>query len=423
MEEEVDQSGSSSVRASESSSSDNGSSTASREREFSDMGEESLDEWVNNYLRNRAFNMEDRLDFEAIEKPSSPVHSDLKCCVVKEEEPKEENVLEMMEGLPEELKVEVLRSMEQEELFRLDLPQRLLRLALKVPKNKEMSSWLGKQLVGQDQGLIFVPEGNQLFISNFEDMDSTWIDLDNEDEFINGTAQTPLQVSDLAPALPPGVYKVRLLSQGVDLVKVGSPFLSSQCGPQACYHDLPDTHWPCSTLSRGWRLEKEDRSDLAIYGWLVAGVKNSWRLPRDNGDLKGPALVICIRPEFWTQPWLDKPARVYSRDSVGGRLELKVLLDLEGEVVAYVIQGTHFWAFDPLEVGEREEGEREGTPCSEVTGNEFCVIRYGAQGNEEDLGFIITGNKSKYVTPDKEDTKLFSNSTDTENFPDKEHYL
>merc|ERR1719470_221442 len=147
-----------------------------------------------------------------------------------------QDVLDHISKLPEELKLEILRKLSFDQLLDFNLPFDLLRLVLPIPPNVKFESWLAKLLIEKNKGYIFIPAGNSMFISNHDD-------LDCEDPF------RPFEVSNISPGLEPGIYKLRILQGGFDLVKDGHNFISSQCGPLACYHEELEKNWAGSFIS------------------------------------------------------------------------------------------------------------------------------------------------------------------------------
>eukprot|EP00092_Neocalanus_flemingeri_P020729 GFUD01022464.1.p1 GENE.GFUD01022464.1~~GFUD01022464.1.p1 ORF type:complete len:398 (+),score=79.04 GFUD01022464.1:11-1204(+) len=320
---------------------------------------------------------------------NKPVHQELKC-THESTSNDVTDLLSKVSQLPPELHLAILHHFDLETVLRLDLPYNLLHKVLQLPRGEKLGSWLGRQLLEQDLGIIDVPGENTMFLANYH----------KEDEDGDGHS---LKVSDLLPGLTPGAYKVRILQNGFDLVRVGCDFLSTQCGPVKCFHTAKTEHWASSFMCRGFSLQTETRTDLAPGIWEP---KHSCHLPLGQGqgdrlrgsvdELKAPVFVISLQEEWWTRQWSHRRGRNYSVDSVAQGQEvndgaseeellgLGVVTNMQGEVVAYTISGGPvFAAYNPAEEPHSDEGWYN-----------FSVSRYQYTGQIEQAGLIITGSQN-----------------------------
>eukprot|EP00092_Neocalanus_flemingeri_P025955 GFUD01028130.1.p1 GENE.GFUD01028130.1~~GFUD01028130.1.p1 ORF type:complete len:451 (-),score=98.48 GFUD01028130.1:379-1650(-) len=311
-------------------------------------------------------------------------------------------LLSNVSQLPPELHLSILRHFDLEAVLRLELPYNLLCQVLRLPRGEKIGSWLGRQLLEQDLGIIFVPGESRMLLANYEDGDE---DEDEDEDRDDGNS---LKVSDISPGLAPGAYKVRILQNGFDLVRVGCDFLSTQCGPVTCFHTAKTEHWASSFMCRGFSLQTETRTDLAPGNWepehswdLPLGQSQGDRLRGSVDDLKAPVFVISLQEEWWTRQWSHRRGRNYSVDSVAQGQEvndgaseeellgLGVVTNMQGEVVAYTISGGPvFAAYDPAEEPHSDEGWYN-----------FSVSRYQYTGQIEQAGLIITGSQNDYGMP------------------------
>merc|ERR1712055_746743 len=104
-----------------------------------------------------------------------------------------------------------------------------------------------------------------------------------------------IRMSPICPeGLLPGTYKLRILKDGFDLVRMGGEFLSSQCGPAACFHSEEEEAWSASFISRGFGIRTEVRDDLAPGSW---DPETSWKLSLEEGcgdRLTSPVFLISL---------------------------------------------------------------------------------------------------------------------------------
>eukprot|EP00092_Neocalanus_flemingeri_P020728 GFUD01022463.1.p1 GENE.GFUD01022463.1~~GFUD01022463.1.p1 ORF type:complete len:436 (-),score=97.54 GFUD01022463.1:146-1453(-) len=346
---------------------------------------------------------------------NKPVHQELKCT----HESISNDVTDLLinvSQLPPELHLAILHHFDLETVLGLDLPYNLLHKVLQLPRGEKLGSWLGRQLLEQDLGIIYVPGESKMLLANYEDGDE---DYDEDEDREDGNS---LKVSDISPGLAPGAYKVRILENGFDLVRVGRDFLSTQCGPVTCFPTTENKDWAGSFMSRGFSLQTETRSDLAPGNW---GPEHSWRLSLGQAladklsgtvdQLRAPVFVISLQEEWWTQPWSHRRGKNYSVDSVAHDylkdrdneelLGLGMVTNMQGEVVAYTISGGPvFAAYDPADDPHSDEGWYD-----------FSVSRYQYTGQAETIGLIITGSQNDYGMP-------WLLEQEEEEFPDQEHY-
>ena len=190
---------------------------------------------------------------------NTPVHQKLECSRSASSPPDLEVLMHKISILPPELHVAILRHFDLESLLRLQLPPGLLQEVLQVPKEQEIGPWLARRLVKEDLGIIYIPEVNTMFMTNDEDSEE---DVEEEEvDLGEPIGKRWADVSFLTPGLPSGAYKIRILKHGFDLVLLGRDFLTSQCGPLACFPtSSPDRYgrsgtwaWAGSFLARGFR--------------------------------------------------------------------------------------------------------------------------------------------------------------------------
>ena len=350
-----------------------------------------------------------RLDEERRLVLRRPVHSTLICCCTISST-KEDEVMWRISQLPLELKILILQHLLDLQLvLKLELAPGLLREVLRVPREQGLDSWLSRTLARRNLGLIHVPAKNSLSLTvpgNFEEEDRYSDDEDTEKH---------LTMSSMPPGLEPGTYKLRILHEGFDLVLVSRHFLSSGCGPLACFPRAQHGPWSGSFISRGFSLQTKDRSDLAPGGLVPC--KETWRLTLDLGTgdpLAGPAFVISLEEGWWLRPWKHTRTRNYSMDEVatiqlremcGTGLGLGVVTSVpDGQVVAYTVSGGNcFSAYNP-----------DGFPNSDEGFYYFFDTRYGYKDQESKTGLIITGSQNYYDMP--------RDWTQDEPAPDQEHY-
>merc|ERR1719318_2304179 len=320
----------------------------------------------------------------------------------------DDGVLQCISKLPEELKLEILRRLSLDQLLDLKPSLPLLRFVLPVPPAAaEFEPWLAGYLAKQNRGYVYVPKGNRMFMNN---------DYNDEDSDNDGYNNDKYEVSDILPSLDPGIYKVRLLQGGFDLVQAGYSFISTQCGPLGCHHKRKEEDWASSFLSRGFNISTEDRSDIASCNW---DPRSSWTLPNmQAGGVKGETFFISIKEGFWNNPWKRDILRPFNYDKVSWTclkqpddywfenepFELGVLRASGGEVVGYSISGRCFYAYDP-----------EGYPHSDEGAYDFSVSRYKYTGETSMVGFIVTGEQNMYGMPQL----LLEEDQDS---PDRKHY-
>ena len=321
----------------------------------------------------------------------------------------EDEVMWRINQLPSELKVLILQQLGLELLLGLEMAPRLLREVLRVPREQGLDSWLGRTLARRGLGLIHVTAKNSLSLTVQGDFEEESRNSDDED------TEKHLTMSSMPPGLEPGTYKLRIIHEGFDLVLVSRHFLSSGCGPLACFPRAQHGPWSGSFLSRGFSLHTKDRSDLAPGGLVPC--KDTWPLALDLGSgdpLARPAFVISLEEDWWLRPWRHVRARSYSMDEVATRevrelaetvLGLGVVTSVpDGQVVAYTVSGGDcLSAYDP-----------DGYPNSDEGAYYVSDTRYSYKDQESRIGLIITGSQNYY--------DMARDWTQDEPAPDQEHY-
>ena len=182
-------------------------------------------------------------------------------------------LLEQIFSLPPELMLKIFRLLDLERLLSLELSPDLLRdiLEVTVGDNLDDDAWLRMELYKQDLGIILIPGGNSLFLSN----DKGW----NSECFHDSPRPGRMKLKAITPGLKPGIFKVRQLEGGFDLTRLDQQFISTQCGPTQCFPSLFHNRkwgeervgnwaWAASFISRGFTVQSEDRPDLAQESFM-----------------------------------------------------------------------------------------------------------------------------------------------------------
>ena len=365
--------------------------------------------------------------------PVAPWCTSLQCnCLDRvnlEQDDTDSGVLSRVAALPVELKMKILEKMDLETLIKVDLPINILRQVLNVPK-KAKANWLPDFIASKDCGIIYIPEKARFSLTNqhFDEMyyDPEDFSDDSADDEDNSVYFDPrfgrwrlrqterkfrFRMGEIEPDIEPGFYKVRILQNGFDLVKVGYHFISSQCGPNKCFPKELERNWACSYISRGFKINTECRCDMAPGEFHP---RESWKLPVSPKKLDAPAFLISFGLERWKSSWTFEETRPYSVDEVAlkdykgawreRKMSLHVLKTENGWVNGYKISGDAFAAYDPVDDYHSDEGWYQ-----------FSVTRYKYKGMKKQIGFIITGSQNDYGMP------AFA-ADDDEPFPDKKYF-
>lgn len=295
-----------------------------------------------------------------------------------------------------------------------------------------------------------------------------------------------MNLKKINPGLNPGFYKVRQLEKGFDLAKVGQQFISTQCGPRQCFptachkrewgvEQVGNWAWATSFMSRGFRVETENRPDLAAEKFMRRNfscnggrcceeqfsssdcdsteseslkVKHiSRRAEWSELGLSGSIFIISLEDGWWSRRWTIKERKSYCQDDVTTALEeesgyeheprLSVITSgcCDGvghmcqactrrgvKVVAYVLSNYDwtaeggFCSFNPLGLLP-ENTEADIQKCHDLYEEDrsFHITRYGCAEEEDLSGFILTGDLNYYARP----AELLE---DGEDFPDRQFY-
>jgi len=340
---------------------------------------------------------------------------------------KPKDILEYVSLLPPELKLRILRHMSLDQLLELNSNISFLKSLIPSPQNVDFESWL-TELVWIQKGFIFVPSTHKLFMDN---------EIIRENDF-----EDAYTVSDIKPGLNPGVYKIKVLDRGFDIVKSDHHFISSQCGPRSyfCpadqeekqYKNVNDNAvedeknskdkeneeessveykkkaWTTTFISRGFSIKTKNRKDLIhceSENWHDPNVwnpRNACFLPCLREKIKDPVCFIVIHDRFWGEP---KKIEWSNSQSISNTEQFGVIrARQDNKIVAYFISATNgFTSHDP-KVNSFEK-------------DNFSLVWYGYTRKwrmVHSAGLIVTGEDGAYEPCERIRSE--------KKFPDKQFY-
>jgi len=309
-----------------------------------------------------------------------------------------------IETLPAELKFEILKWFDIEDLLKIDLPTVTIRRIFKLSITENAKSWFANYVLRKDRGYLYIPENSKLMINNdigsipaivyhYDKIDKP-TQINNNTKIYTTYPEALVEVAELNTMLEPGFYRLRVLLAGFDLCKANGLFISQQCGPKTCFPLERDQNWPASYLSRGFQLQIENRKDLAPATWNN-NFPSLYSMGKCFDYIKGPVLIIKVSDSPYKHTRIDR-VKNFNVDDLARkkkkhhRIELYVMRAVENlEILAYIIKASNFFAsYDPSGNFLLDKGRRD-----------FCISKYKYIGTEQFVGLIICGLNDGYGLP------------------------
>lgn len=306
-------------------------------------------------------------------------------------------------SLPAELKLEILKWLNVEELVKLNLPAHTIRSIFRIPPEENAETWFANYVLKLNLGYIYIPRKNKIMINNHigSKVMKQYIEnkIDNE---IQNMVEGQVKVLTVDTILQPGFYKFRVLLAGFDLCKADGSFISLQCGPIKCFSRELEEDWCASYLTRGYDLLINQNKRLAPSSKEVLDCQTTFSMGINclgidcDQFLDGPVFIISINNRYTRVKTMIEPLQNYSVDNLARKrredynIQLYVMKSIENnEVLAYIINSpSGFASYDPMGEFSLDEGRKN-----------FFISRYKYRGSQSYFGLLISGLQDGYGLP------------------------